>query len=146
MTLPLSPPSVGLFRILNVCQGQEVAIKPLLQSLQTPGIEYDERRSEASQMVLIFFDTCPPSEELTALLQNESTPGCRIIAIRTQEGRLPCHKVWEWLQMGITEVFSLSETPRLVAVLSKRLQRWKTICRVMESDRVRRQIIGRSAP
>ncbi len=144
MTATIPPQSPGPVGLLNLCRAHEPETRKIIEELQQKGIECLPEPGDSLQTLLILYDECPGTNELAERIQPHIARGSRILALGMNEEKLPFHKVWEWMGLGIEEVFAVAQTPRIAQILSKRLQRWKVINHVLESDRVQKVAIGGS--
>ncbi len=144
MSAPSTPTLAEPLGLLNLCHGHERAISKVVQDLAEKGIECKQNYIHTPKNLLILFDDCPDETEWIDILKEPIQQGSHVLVLDMNETKLPFYKVWEWLGLGIQEIYSLSEAPRLVNTLAKRLQRWAQIEKVLESDRVKKVAIGSS--
>ncbi len=130
--------------LLNLCRGHEQDINKLIKDLEEKSVKYKQDPVDLPKILLILFDEWLEEVEWREILYKPIQGGIFILALNMNETKLPFYKVWELLQLGILEVYTYSEIPRLVNTLLKRLQRQTFIAEVLKSDRVKKVAIGNS--
>lgn len=144
MSAATTPGCAAPLGILNCSQKREAAIQSILQNLSEKGITCVQDYSNIPQHLLLLFDECPEEAEWREWLHQPLQGGSYVLALNLSETKPPFYKIWEWLGLGIREIFSFTEMPRLAQVLFKRLQRQSAVVEVLESEQVRRVAIGDS--
>jgi transcriptional regulator with GAF, ATPase, and Fis domain len=100
--------------------------------------------SNVPRNLLILFDDNPEETDWCEWLHEPIQCDSYVLALDMNETKLPFYKVWDWLRLGIKEIYSIADVHRLANTLSKRLQRWMFIEEVLESDGVKKVAIGNS--
>jgi transcriptional regulator with GAF, ATPase, and Fis domain len=80
-------------------------------------------------------------DSLTEILAKE----CRPIVVSLSRKPMPFCKAWELLNMGVEEVLIEENCVHLGEVLQAKLARWAIIDRILESERIKEQIVGSCA-
>lgn len=145
MTITASPRLAEPLRTLVWSRTDDPGTAKVLKDLEQKGVEYAKEDEEAADHLLVMFDQYPVDAQWNALLPDCLRRGCRVMALYTGDGVVPFQKAWHWMGMGVEELFSLAETPRIATVIEKKLQRWTLIKKVLQSDRVRKSIFGSGA-
>jgi transcriptional regulator with GAF, ATPase, and Fis domain len=144
MTQKASPRLAEPLGILLWSRPDDPGIAKVLKDLEQKGVAYATEDAEAADHLLVVCDECPEDAEWNALLPDCLRRGCRVMALYIGSAVLPFQKAWHWMAMGVEDVFSLAETPRIATVIAKKLQRWAVIKKVLQSDRVTKSIFGSS--
>lgn len=139
-----NPQLIEPLGLLNLCRGHEQEIGKVVSDLAEKGIVCKQDYTHTPQNLLVCFEDCPEEVEWREILQEPIQHGSHVLALDMNETKLPFYKVWEWIGLGIREVYSFSEVHRLANTLTKRLRRWAFIEEVLESDRVKKVAIGNS--
>ena len=69
-------------------------------------------------------------------------PDQHVIAVYGGEKKLPFHRVWRLLSMGVDDVYDLQNKPDICQTICSRLQRWSVIEKIVESEQVKKTLIG----
>ncbi len=101
-----------------------------------------EKDPSLKAAILLLFDDETTEEEeqewLPSLLEQEG----RVIALYTGEKKLPFYRAWRLLDMGVEDVLNLHSNDPLNKAIEARLNRWAAIDQIMESERVKKTLIG----
>ncbi len=144
MSATTNPRCAAPLGILNCCHGRETAIHSIVQKLTEKGIVCVQDYGNVPQNLLILFDDYLEETDWHEWLHEPIQCGSYVLALDMNETKLPFYKVWDWLRLGIKEIYSITDVPRLANTLTKRLQRWTLIEEIRTSDRVKKVAIGES--
>ncbi|MFN0217020.1 MAG: sigma 54-interacting transcriptional regulator [Saprospiraceae bacterium] len=103
-----------------------------------------EKDPSLKAAILLLFDDDNTEEEeqerLPSLLEQEG----RVIALYTGEKKLPFYRACRLLDMGVEDVLNLQSNTSLGNAIEARLNRWAQIDQILESERVKKTLVGSS--
>lgn len=91
---------------------------------------------------IVLLDQDCLDESALSSLQSCLKKNKHIIAIDGTKPFLPLFKAWELLKMGIDDILHLKYQEQLADLIWRRIVRWTIIENVLESDRVKNNLIG----
>ena len=97
---------------------------------------------EGKSTILFFLDDQITEEQERECLQMMQEPDQHVIAVYGGEKKLPFHRVWRLLSMGVDDVYDLQNKPDICQTICSRLQRWSVIEKIVESEQVKKTLIG----
>lgn len=99
-------------------------------------------KPEGANPVLLLFDDQTTEEQEQECLREILDPERRVIAVYTGEKKLPFYRVWRLLGMGVDDFFDIRGKVRVADLVQTRLHRWSVVDRIVDSERVRKTLIG----
>ncbi len=124
-------------------EGADGYFKSIAAQLQTSRIECTPcRPPEGRNTVLLLLDDQTTEEQEQEYLREMLEPERHVIALYAGEKKLPFYRVWRLLGMGVDDVFDLRSKMSLGDVVQSRLRRWSIIDKVVDSEQVRKTLIG----
>jgi len=94
------------------------------------------------QTVLVLLGESTPWSEVTDFLHHCADRDLRAVCLGLYNQPLEHHKIWELLAAGADEFFAWNQTEQPERALQARLERWAEVGSVLQSARVREQLIG----
>lgn len=119
--------------------------QPIADQLKTASIHcWREEGFDAKANILLILDENMEEERLKECLAEILNRECRVITLYVGGAPLPFFKMWSLLNMGVEEVLNIQNGIRLGDLVRAKLARWAVIDRIMDSDKVKKELIGSS--
>lgn len=119
--------------------------QPIIDQLHASSIHCCQDESvNPKGNILLILDENTEEERLRECIPEALDKECRVITLYVGGQPLPFFKIWSLLSMGVEEVLNLHTGIRLGDFIQAKLARWAAIDRIMDSDRVKKELIGSS--
>ncbi|MCO6488582.1 MAG: sigma-54-dependent Fis family transcriptional regulator [Phaeodactylibacter sp.] len=100
--------------------------------------------AESKTNILLILDENTEEEKLIECIHEALEKECRVIILYVGRAPLPFFKAWSILGMGVEEVLSFHQGIRLGDFIRAKFARWAAIDRIMDSGKVKNELIGSS--
>jgi transcriptional regulator with GAF, ATPase, and Fis domain len=134
-----SPP-VLLQNFYRISEAERVAGR--LTACGIPCAEKPADDGPEPQTVLVLLGESAPWPEVTDFLRQCADRDRRAVCLGLYNQPLEHHKIWELLAAGADEFLAWNQTEQPEQALLARLERWAEVGSVLQSARVREQLIG----
>lgn len=127
---------------LNLCPGQAAKAQLLRQSLENAGMICCDMNLKEPGPVLIAIDDHPDENLLCTAVKDSTDKDHSVFLFCLNDARLPYYKIWDWLSLGVEDVWCSSEIAEPWKLLQHHLHRRATVEHFMDSEAIKSNIIG----
>lgn len=143
----LNPPArkLGLFHLGKNKESSSLC-HSISEQLQLVGLDCTINAPEDSSGTLILIiEESTPDKEVEEILSSAVLTGAHVIILYNGDKPLPFYRVWHFLNAGADETLSIRSKSPFAQVIKAKIERWKVIDRFLNSDRIRKELIGSTA-
>ena len=114
----------------------------LQKRLASHHIECIPKFDESCGSILLLFDGTTHEQKIQQFLFDHSEIPIKKILLNLSPQAIPFYEVWNWLQLGASDIINHTKITEVVDLLVNKFQRWKIIEHTLHSSRVSAQLIG----